>query len=100
MKWEHAFSLFTERVVVFQMYLSAKEREEERRVILEKQRHLEDVLRQKREMQARELAESRTDQEMVDDIFGFLPTIVGGQEGQAPVGFEVWEQFSMCCSII
>ncbi|KAM6921827.1 unconventional myosin-VIIb [Xenentodon cancila] len=70
------------------MYLSAKEREEERRAILEKQKHLEEVLRQKREMEARVQAESRTEQELVDDIFGFLPNIVGGQEGQAPIGFE------------
>uniref|UniRef100_A0A7N8Y3F7 Unconventional myosin-VIIa-like n=1 Tax=Mastacembelus armatus TaxID=205130 RepID=A0A7N8Y3F7_9TELE len=33
-----------------------------------------------------------TDQEMVDSIFGFLPTIIGGQEGQAPVGFENFER--------
>uniref|UniRef100_A0A8C2C504 Si:ch73-194h10.2 n=1 Tax=Cyprinus carpio TaxID=7962 RepID=A0A8C2C504_CYPCA len=37
---------------------------------------------------AAEQLESITDQEMVDDIFGFLPSMVGGQEGQAPVGFE------------
>ncbi|NWQ78989.1 MYO7B protein, partial [Columbina picui] len=29
-----------------------------------------------------------SDQEMVDKIFGFLPSIIGGQEGQAPLGFE------------
>ncbi|NXM91478.1 MYO7A protein, partial [Oenanthe oenanthe] len=29
-----------------------------------------------------------SDQEMVDKIFGFLPSVIGGQEGQAPVGFE------------
>lgn len=57
-----------------------------------KQKHLEEVLRQKREMEARAQAENITDQEMVDNIFGFLPSIVGGQEGQAPVGFEVWGQ--------
>uniref|UniRef100_A0A8B9I3N2 Myosin VIIB n=1 Tax=Anser brachyrhynchus TaxID=132585 RepID=A0A8B9I3N2_9AVES len=28
------------------------------------------------------------DQEMVDKIFGFLPSVIGGQEGQAPLGFE------------
>uniref|UniRef100_A0A674ITT3 Myosin VIIB n=1 Tax=Terrapene triunguis TaxID=2587831 RepID=A0A674ITT3_9SAUR len=28
------------------------------------------------------------DQEMVDKVFGFLPTVIGGQEGQAPLGFE------------
>nr|XP_020465549.1 unconventional myosin-VIIa-like [Monopterus albus] len=74
------------------MYLSAKEREEEQRAILEKQKHLEEVLRQKKEMEARAHADSITDQEMVDSIFGFLPTIIGGQEGQAPVGFENFER--------
>uniref|UniRef100_A0A8B9N279 Myosin VIIB n=1 Tax=Accipiter nisus TaxID=211598 RepID=A0A8B9N279_9AVES len=29
-----------------------------------------------------------SDQEMVDKIFGFLPSMIGGQEGQAPLGFE------------
>lgn len=72
------------------MHLSAKEREEERRAILAKQKHLEEVLRQKRETEARAQAANMSDQEMVDDIFGFLPNmVVGGQEGQAPVGFEV-----------
>uniref|UniRef100_A0A8C4X8N6 Myosin VIIB n=1 Tax=Erpetoichthys calabaricus TaxID=27687 RepID=A0A8C4X8N6_ERPCA len=33
-------------------------------------------------------SESMSDQEMVDNIFGFLPSMVGGQEGQAPLGFE------------
>uniref|UniRef100_A0A3B5L6F9 Myosin VIIBa n=1 Tax=Xiphophorus couchianus TaxID=32473 RepID=A0A3B5L6F9_9TELE len=65
------------------------EREEERRAILAKQKHLEEVLRQKRETEARAQAANMSDQEMVDDIFGFLPNmVVGGQEGQAPVGFE------------
>ncbi|XP_072246199.1 unconventional myosin-VIIb [Leuresthes tenuis] len=70
------------------MYLSAKEKAEEQRALLEKQRHLEEVLRKKREMENKVLFESRSDQEMVDDVFGFLPSIIGGQEGQAPVGFE------------
>ncbi|XP_026199603.1 unconventional myosin-VIIb [Anabas testudineus] len=73
------------------MYLSAKEKEEEQRVILERQKHLEEVLRQKRETEAKARSESITDQEMVDNIFGFLPPIIGGQEGQAPVGFENFE---------
>lgn len=73
------------------MHLSAKEREAERRVILQKQRHLEEVLRQKRETEAKDQAETITEQEMVDSIFGFLPNMVGGQEGQAPAGFEVWD---------
>ncbi|XP_009987767.1 PREDICTED: unconventional myosin-VIIb [Tauraco erythrolophus] len=29
-----------------------------------------------------------SDQEMVDKIFGFLPAMIGGQEGEAPLGFE------------
>ncbi|CAM4610476.1 unnamed protein product [Lepidochelys olivacea] len=29
-----------------------------------------------------------SDQEMVDKVFGFLPAVIGGQEGQAPLGFE------------
>ncbi|KAM9849184.1 unconventional myosin-VIIb [Aulostomus maculatus] len=73
------------------MYLSAKEKEEERRLILERQKHLEEVLRQKKEMETKIQSESITDQEMVDSIFGFLPSMVGGQEGQAPVGFENFE---------
>uniref|UniRef100_A0AAQ6I8T5 Uncharacterized protein n=1 Tax=Anabas testudineus TaxID=64144 RepID=A0AAQ6I8T5_ANATE len=68
-----------------------KKKEEEQRVILERQKHLEEVLRQKRETEAKARSESITDQEMVDNIFGFLPPIIGGQEGQAPVGFENFE---------
>ncbi|XP_046319632.1 unconventional myosin-VIIb [Marmota monax] len=29
-----------------------------------------------------------TDTEMVEKVFGFLPSMIGGQEGQAPTGFE------------
>ncbi|XP_071373725.1 unconventional myosin-VIIb [Centroberyx affinis] len=73
------------------LFLSAKEKREEELAILERQRRLQEVLRQKREMEADAKAESVTDQEMVDTIFGFLPPVVGGQEGQAPVGFEHFE---------
>lgn len=72
-----------------QAFLSLQERRAEELAALERQRRLEEVLRQKRERDAAEQMESFTDQEMVDDIFGFLPSMVGGQEGQAPVGFEV-----------
>uniref|UniRef100_A0A8C3I3A1 Myosin VIIB n=1 Tax=Chrysemys picta bellii TaxID=8478 RepID=A0A8C3I3A1_CHRPI len=34
------------------------------------------------------LYDAISDQEMVDKVFGFLPTVIGGQEGQAPLGFE------------
>uniref|UniRef100_A0A8C9XWS2 Myosin VIIBa n=1 Tax=Sander lucioperca TaxID=283035 RepID=A0A8C9XWS2_SANLU len=61
---------------------------EEQRAILEKQKHLEELLRRKKEMETKAQTESITDQEMVDSIFDFLPVMVGGQEGQAPVGFE------------
>lgn len=74
------------------MYLSAKEKEEEQRAVLERQKHLEEILRRRKEMEAKTQTESITDQEMVDSIFDFLPGMVGGgQEGQAPVGYEVWE---------
>ncbi|KAK5906578.1 hypothetical protein CesoFtcFv8_004512 [Champsocephalus esox] len=72
-------------------YLSAKEKEDERRVILGRQKHLEEVLRRKKEMEAKAQNEAITDQEMVDSIFDFLPVVVGGKEGQAPVGFEKFE---------
>uniref|UniRef100_A0A8K9UTT7 Myosin VIIBa n=1 Tax=Oncorhynchus mykiss TaxID=8022 RepID=A0A8K9UTT7_ONCMY len=57
-----------------QTFLSAKERREEELAALERQR------------------QSITAQEMVDDIFGFLPNMVGGQEGQAPAGFKDLEK--------
>ncbi|KAI3369062.1 hypothetical protein L3Q82_026031 [Scortum barcoo] len=73
------------------MYLSAKEKEEEQRAILLKQKQLEEVLRQRREQEAKAQAESITDQEMVDSIFDFLPPVVGLQEGQTSVGFMNFE---------
>lgn len=79
------------------MYLSAKEKEEEQRAILEKQKQWEEVLRQRRrELEAEAQSESITDQEMVDSIFDFLPTVVGGQEGQAPVGFSWFGSQKFC----
>ncbi|XP_068599325.1 unconventional myosin-VIIb [Brachionichthys hirsutus] len=72
------------------MYLSAKQKEEERQAILAKQLHLEEILMQKRMMEARSHSDPITDQE-VDSIFDFLPDMARGQEGQAPVGFEIYE---------
>lgn len=69
------------------MFLSAKQREEEKRMILRRQTHLEEVLRRTREMEAKEKSESITDQEMVDSFFDFLPVM--GPEGQGPAGIEV-----------
>uniref|UniRef100_A0AAY4EUX2 Uncharacterized protein n=1 Tax=Denticeps clupeoides TaxID=299321 RepID=A0AAY4EUX2_9TELE len=75
-------------ILLFQAFLSAQEKQDEELAALERQRRLEDVLRSKREQEAAAQSESITDQEMVDNIFGFLPSVVGGQEGQAPDGFE------------
>lgn len=69
------------------MYLSAKQREEEQRALLARQAHLEEVLRQAKEMDAKAESDSITDQEMVDTIFNFLPPLINGQEGSA--GSEV-----------
>ncbi|XP_076009589.1 unconventional myosin-VIIa isoform X1 [Genypterus blacodes] len=69
------------------MYISAKEKQEEQLAILERQRRLEEVLRQKREAETQAVTSTITDQE-VDNLFDFLPPAVGGQEGQAPVGWE------------
>uniref|UniRef100_A0A674A390 Myosin VIIB n=1 Tax=Salmo trutta TaxID=8032 RepID=A0A674A390_SALTR len=69
-----------------------RDRREEELAALERQRRLDQVLRQKKEKEASTQSESITAQEMVDDIFGFLPNMVGGQEGQAPVGFKDLEK--------
>uniref|UniRef100_A0A3P8XSF2 Uncharacterized protein n=1 Tax=Esox lucius TaxID=8010 RepID=A0A3P8XSF2_ESOLU len=74
-----------------QAFLSAKERRDEELAALARQRKLEEVLRQKKEKEANAQSESITDQEMVDEMFRFLPSMVGGQEGQAPAGFKASE---------
>lgn len=82
------------------MYLSAKEKEEEERIIRERQRQLEEVLRQKREREAKAQSESINDQDLISSMFDFLPPMAGGHEEQAPVGFEVrkklkvWRKFT------
>lgn len=68
---------------LLQMLLSAKQIEEERRLMLERQAHLEEVLRQAREAEAKAGA---TDQEIVDSFFDFLPLMSAGRESP---GFEV-----------
>ncbi|KAF5898435.1 unconventional myosin-VIIa isoform X2, partial [Clarias magur] len=69
-------------------FMSLQERRAEELAARERQKKLEEILRQKREKEAAEQSELINDQEMVDTIFGFLPSLVGGQEGQAPSGFE------------
>lgn len=67
------------------MFLTAKQKEEEKRAMLVRQAHLEEVLRQAKEMEAKDQSDALTDQEMVDSIFNFLPPISGQDEH----GFEV-----------
>ncbi|XP_029988616.1 unconventional myosin-VIIa [Sphaeramia orbicularis] len=73
-------------------YLSDKEKEAEQRAILEKKRRLEEVLREK-EREAK--AQPKSAEEMLDSIFDFLPSMEGGREGQAPVGYESFERRRM-----
>lgn len=82
------------RLCCLQAVLSLQERLAAERAALERQKRLDEILRQQKEREAAEQLSNITDQEMVDDIFGFLPSMVGGQEGQAPVGFEVRDQTS------
>uniref|UniRef100_A0AAR2IPA7 Myosin VIIBa n=1 Tax=Pygocentrus nattereri TaxID=42514 RepID=A0AAR2IPA7_PYGNA len=83
---------FNQHVSGLQAFLSLQERRAEELAALERQRKLEEVLQKKKEKEAAEQSEIITDQEMVDNIFGFLPSLVGGQEGQAPAGFEDLER--------
>ncbi|XP_063056384.1 unconventional myosin-VIIa [Engraulis encrasicolus] len=70
-------------------FQTAQERRNEERAAKERQRRLDDILRAKREQEAAAKLETKNDQEMVDDIFGFLPGLGGGggMEGQAPETF-------------
>uniref|UniRef100_H3D8C8 Myosin VIIBa n=1 Tax=Tetraodon nigroviridis TaxID=99883 RepID=H3D8C8_TETNG len=63
-----------------QMFLSAKQKEEEQRLLLERQAYLEEVLRQARETEAKARADAITDQEIVDSFFDFLPVMSGERE--------------------
>ncbi|KAL2090404.1 hypothetical protein ACEWY4_015092 [Coilia grayii] len=68
-------------------FLTAQERRNEEQAARERQRRLDDILRHKREQEQAAKLESMNHQEMVDDIFGFLPSMGGGLEGQAPETF-------------
>lgn len=69
-----------------QKFLSAKQKKEEQRLVLERQAYLEEVLRQAKEADAKAQADAITDQEIVDSFFNFLPLVSGGQESP---GLEV-----------
>uniref|UniRef100_A0A8B9KNY7 Si:ch73-194h10.2 n=1 Tax=Astyanax mexicanus TaxID=7994 RepID=A0A8B9KNY7_ASTMX len=68
-------------------YFARKEWRRKRDAAILLQAHIRGM-NARRAREAAEQSESITDQEMVDTIFGFLPSLVGGQEGQAPTGFE------------
>nr|XP_040150133.1 unconventional myosin-VIIb isoform X1 [Ictidomys tridecemlineatus]XP_040150134.1 unconventional myosin-VIIb isoform X1 [Ictidomys tridecemlineatus] len=54
-------------------------------VIPVKEQESENVLPSKKR---KSIYDTVTDTEMVEKVFGFLPSMIGGQEGQAPTGFE------------
>uniref|UniRef100_A0A8B9I0E5 Myosin VIIBb n=1 Tax=Astyanax mexicanus TaxID=7994 RepID=A0A8B9I0E5_ASTMX len=58
---------------------------------LERQRRLEEVLSQSQEEDTKTTKSEASDEE-IEGIFGFLPKVVGGQEGPAPEGFEEEEE--------
>ncbi|KAJ8389610.1 hypothetical protein AAFF_G00118470 [Aldrovandia affinis] len=71
-------------------FLSAQERQALEEQAQELQRRLEEVL-QSQEPNVK-VKEKISDREMVENIFSFLPSTVGGEKGEAPVGFEDLEE--------
>ncbi|XP_064419068.1 unconventional myosin-VIIa [Latimeria chalumnae] len=68
----------------------AEQKQKEHLAILE-QRDKESELQRQQEALLRKqevVTDTVNDQEMLDKIFEFLPSVVGGQEGQSPLGFE------------
>ncbi|CAM4593667.1 unnamed protein product [Leuciscus chuanchicus] len=68
-------------------FLSAQEKEAQELAALELQQRLEELLRKNEEAAK---SQNKDDEEMVENLFGFMSTL-GGQEGQAPEGFEDFE---------
>ncbi|XP_016386530.1 unconventional myosin-VIIa-like [Sinocyclocheilus rhinocerous] len=66
-------------------FLTAQEKEAQERTALALQQHLEELLRKNEEAGK---SQDKDDEEMVENIFGFLPSAIVGQEGPAPEGFE------------
>uniref|UniRef100_A0A4W6DJT9 Myosin VIIBa n=1 Tax=Lates calcarifer TaxID=8187 RepID=A0A4W6DJT9_LATCA len=66
-------------------YLARKEWKRKKDAVILLQAHTRGVLARKA------LKKMKRDVKHLDNIFGFLPPIIGGQEGQAPVGFENFE---------
>ncbi|XP_016105358.1 unconventional myosin-VIIa-like [Sinocyclocheilus grahami] len=66
-------------------FLTAQEKEAQELTALALQQHLEELLRKNEEAAK---SRDKDDEEMVENIFGFLPSAIVGQEGPAPEGFE------------
>lgn len=79
------FYAFIHTLVLSQAFLSAQEKEAQELAALELQQRLEELLRKNEEAAK---SQNKDDEEMVENLFGFMSTL-GGQEGQAPEGFEV-----------
>uniref|UniRef100_A0A8C1LAQ1 Myosin VIIBb n=1 Tax=Cyprinus carpio TaxID=7962 RepID=A0A8C1LAQ1_CYPCA len=67
-------------------FLTAQEKEAQERIALELQQRLEELLKKNEEAAK---SQKKDEEDTVENIFGFLPSAVGGQEGPAPEGFEV-----------
>uniref|UniRef100_A0A8C1ZX26 Myosin VIIBb n=1 Tax=Cyprinus carpio TaxID=7962 RepID=A0A8C1ZX26_CYPCA len=80
------FSFIIHTLVLPQAFLTAQEKEAQERTALELQQRLEELLRKNEEAAKSQV---KDDEEMVENIFGFLPSAIVGQEGPAPEGFEV-----------
>lgn len=83
---DNSFTQFFHGAFFLQMLLSAKQKEEEQQLMLQRQAYLKEVLRQAKQTEAKAQAETVTDQEIVDSFFDFLPLMSGEQDSQ---GFEV-----------
>lgn len=66
--------------------MTAQEKEAQERIALELQQRLEELLKKNEEAAK---SQKKDEEDTVENIFGFLPSAVGGQEGPAPEGFEV-----------
>uniref|UniRef100_A0A8C1ZGV6 Myosin VIIBb n=1 Tax=Cyprinus carpio TaxID=7962 RepID=A0A8C1ZGV6_CYPCA len=70
-------------------FLTAQEKEAQERIALELQQRLEELLKKNEEAAK---SQKKDEEDTVENIFGFLPSAVGGQEGPAPEGFEEKER--------
>ncbi|KAL7849295.1 hypothetical protein SRHO_G00209180 [Serrasalmus rhombeus] len=72
--------------------LSAQEKQAQELAALERQRKLEEVLSQSQDSTKADKSEEASDEEIVQNVFDFLPSPVGGLADPAPEGFEDLER--------